>query len=127
GEMTAALRALRKNRVLALTPDLLQKPGRGIPVRLFGRQAELPAGPFFLATRTGAPLLPSFFHREAGRYRLWTHEPLSASGEDHDAAMREMAQRWAALFEAFVREHPDMWQFWLDKRWSAWLTRPGEG
>ena len=31
------------------------------------------------------------------------------------------AQAWASLFEAFVREHPEMWQFWLDKSWSRWL------
>jgi KDO2-lipid IV(A) lauroyltransferase len=122
GEMTAALRVLRKNRVLALTPDLLQKPGTGIPVRLFGRTADLPAGAFFLAARTGAPLLPSFFHREGGRYRLWAHAPLHADPDgDRDAAITALAQEWATLFEEFIRAHPDMWQFWLDKRWSRWL------
>jgi len=122
GEMTSALRALRKNRVLALTPDLLQKPGTGIPVRLFGRTAELPAGAFFLAVRTGAPLLPSFCHKEAGRYQLWSHEPLRVKQDvDRDAAVADLAQQWATLFEEFVRAHPEMWQFWLDKRWSAWL------
>jgi lauroyl/myristoyl acyltransferase len=121
-EMTTALRALRKNRVLAMTPDLLQKPGTGVPVTLFGRTAELPAGPFFLAARTGAPLMPSFFHKEGDSYRLWTHEPMRLeAGDSLEAAIAEGAQRWAGLFEAFVREHPDMWQFWLDKRWSRWL------
>jgi lauroyl/myristoyl acyltransferase len=122
GEMTAALRVLRKNRVLAITPDLIQKPGSGIRVALFGREAELPAGAFFLSARTGAPILPSFFHHEAGRYRLWTHPPLRVdAGSDLNAGISEGAQQWAALFEAFVREHPDMWQFWLDKRWTRWL------
>ncbi|MCC2668055.1 MAG: lipid biosynthesis acyltransferase [Armatimonadetes bacterium] len=118
GEMTAALRVLRKNRVLAITPDLVQKPGTGIPVTLFGRTVELPAGAFFLAVRTGAPLLPSFFHREGDRYRLWTHDPLPINSElERDAAVADAAQQWATLFEQFIREHPDMWQFWLDKRW----------
>ena len=58
--MAAALRALRRNHVLAMTPDLVQRPGTGVPVTLFGRMVELPAGAFFLAVRTGAPLLPSF-------------------------------------------------------------------
>lgn len=121
-EMTAALRALRKNRVLALTPDLIQRHGSGIPVRLFGRTADLPAGPFFLAAHTKAALLPSFFHRQEGRYRLWAHEPLLSDAElDRDARIADMAQQWAGLFEAFLREHPDMWQFWLDKRWGRWL------
>jgi lauroyl/myristoyl acyltransferase len=121
-EITSALRVLRKNRVLALTPDLLRKPGTGIRVRLFNRDADLPAGAFFLAARTGAPLMPTFFHKEAGLYRLWTHEPLRADpGVEQERAVAALAQRWTTLFEAFVREHPDMWQFWLDKRWSRWL------
>ena len=34
------------------------------------------------------------------------------------------AQEWADRFERFVRAHPDMWQFWLDKRWRRWLASP---
>lgn len=121
-EMTTALRILRKNQVLAITPDLPQKPGTGVPVRLFGRSVELPAGPFFLAARTGAPLLPAFFHREEDRYRLWAHEPIAMDpGRSRDERVAAAAQRWAELFEAFAREHPEMWQFWLDKRWEKWL------
>lgn len=121
-EMTTALRVLRKNQVLAITPDLPQKPGTGVPVRLFGRTVELPAGPFFLAGRTGAPLLPAFFHREEDCYRLWAHEPIAMeAGRSRDELVAAAAQRWAELFEAFVREHPEMWQFWLDKRWEKWL------
>jgi lauroyl/myristoyl acyltransferase len=121
-EMTGALRALRKNRILALTPDLIQKPGSGIPVRLFGRTAELPAGPFFLAVRTGAPLLPVFFHHDDARYRMWTPGEISVDeAGDRDSRVADAAQQWTALFEEFVRAHPDMWQFWLDKRWARWL------
>src|SRR5205823_3075733 len=55
-EMAAALRALRENRILGITPDLLQQPGKGVELTLFGRRAWLPPGPAFLASRTGAPL-----------------------------------------------------------------------
>ena len=125
-ELTAALRPLRKGRILALTPDLLQRSGTGIPVRLFGRKAELPAGPFFLAARTGAPFFPSFFVEEEGGYRLYTHEPLEFPPEmEREAALAAAAQQWAELFEEYVREHPDMWQFWLDTKWTRWLQRSG--
>lgn len=127
-EMTTALRVLRKNRVLAMTPDLVQKPGSGVPVQFFGRTVELPAGAFFLAVRTGAPLLPCFFQVENGHYRLWTHPPLALpSSGDRDADVAALAQAWASLFEAHLRRHPDMWQFWLDKRWAAWLDAPAVG
>jgi lauroyl/myristoyl acyltransferase len=41
---------------------------------------------------------------------------------DRDRDIAVAAQEWAGRFERFVRAHPDMWQFWLDKRWRRWLT-----
>lgn len=124
GEMTAALRVLRKNRMLALTPDLIRKPGTGIPVQFFGRTAELPAGPFFLSVKTGAPLVASYGAHECGRYRIWCDEPtiVSVSGAP-ETAIADAAQDWASRFEAYLRRYPDMWQFWLDKRWEQWIRQ----
>ena len=124
-EMTAALRALRLGRVLAVTPDLLRAPGSGVTVRLFGREATLPPGAFFLAVRTGTPLLCSFFWEEGGVYRVRTDEPIEiVRTDDRDRDVADVAQAWATRFETFVREHPDMWLFWLDKRWRRWLAAP---
>jgi lauroyl/myristoyl acyltransferase len=120
-EMTGALRVLRKNRVLAITPDLVRAPGTGVPVRLFGRPVEIPAGPFFLAVRTEAPLVPAFFYHADGAFRMRVMEPLPVREGTRDEAIALMAQEWTDLFEAWVREYPEMWQFWLDKRWVRWL------
>lgn len=122
-EMRAAVRALRANRVLALTPDIIRRPGTGVRVRLFGRDVDLPGGAFYLAVRVGAPLFCSFFREEGGRYQAWTDEPMAiAVTGDRDRDIAVAAQEWADRFERFVRAHPDMWQFWLDKRWRRWLT-----
>jgi len=124
GALRPALRTVRHGGVLALTPDLLQGRKSGVPVRLFGRTARLPAGPFFIARHTGVPLVPSMFHHAEGRYELWARDSLPVDREgDRDVAIADAAQRWADFFEAHLREHPDMWQFWLDKRWSRWLSR----
>ena len=126
-ELASAL-ADRKNRVLALTPDLLRRPGTGVPVRLFGRRAELPAGAFFLAVRARAPLLCSYFWEEDGRYRGRTDDPMEiVTTGDRDRDVAAMAQEWATRFERFVRAHPDMWLFWLDKRWRRWLMAGRDG
>jgi len=122
GEMTTAVRVLRKNHVLALTPDLIRRPGTGVTVRLFGRPVDLPAGPFFLAVRTGAPLLSSFLWEEGGRYRGRTDGPIEiVPTGDRERDVAAVAQAWTTGFERFVREHPDMWLFWLDRRWRRWL------
>jgi KDO2-lipid IV(A) lauroyltransferase len=128
-ELAAAVAALRQNRILGITPDLLQDPGRGVEVALFGRIARLPAGPAYLARRTGAAFVPSFFWKEDYRYRLACEEPIEVSGHgDTEHAVQEGMQAWARRFEAFVRRHPDMWLFWLDKRWGRWLaTAPAAG
>jgi lauroyl/myristoyl acyltransferase len=124
-EMMSAVRVLRKNRVLSITPDLLRAPGTGVPVRLFNRVAEIPAGPFFLSARTGSPIIPAFFHHQDGKYRLRSLPTINVSGEgDVEKHIAEAAQQWTGHFEAFLRKHPDMWQFWLDKRWSQWLRQP---
>lgn len=123
-EITTALRVLRAGQILAITPDLVRKPGTGVPVRLFGREVDLPAGAFFLSLRSGAPLIPSFFHYDYGenRYLLPARQPLEAgAGLGREEAVRELGAAWAGEFESFVRAHPEMWQFWLDKRWAAWL------
>ena len=127
GEMLTAVRTLRKNRVLALTPDLLRRPGTGVRVRLFGREADLPAGAFFLAVRAGAPLLSSFFWEENGRYWARTDPLELAPTGDRARDVAAVAQEWATRFEQFVRAHPDMWLFWLDRRWRRWLMAAPAG
>src|SRR5207253_11154199 len=114
-EMAAALNALRNNRILAITPDLLQTPKKGVRVRFFGREAYLPAGPAFLASRTGAPLVPCFFWKEAGRYRMSCEEPIEVPARADEAGLTAVMQEWCRMFEGFLRAHPDMWLFWLDK------------
>jgi lauroyl/myristoyl acyltransferase len=124
-EMAAALGALRENRMLGINADLLQEPGKGVVVRLFGREACLPPGPAFLALRTGAPLIPCFHWKDGDRYRLYCEEPVEIpSTRDREEAVRAGMQEWARRFERFIARHPDMWLFWLDKRWAAWLRQP---
>lgn len=122
-EITSALRVLREGSVLAITPDLVRAPGTGLPVTLFGRRVELPAGAFFLSRRAGAPLLPArlLYEEKGGRYVLESGEALEAGSTDRDEAVRELAAAWAEQFESTLRRQPEMWQFWLDKRWAAWL------
>ena len=121
-ELVAAVTALRANKILGITPDLLQDPGKGVQVTLFGRKAWLPPGPAYLASRTGASLVPSFFWNDGKRYRLSCEAPIEVRGSgDREAIVQEAMQEWSRLFEQFLRRHPDMWLFWLDKRWGRWI------
>lgn len=123
-EVGAALGALRENNVLAITPDLLQEPRQGVAVTLFGRTAHLPPGAAFLASRTGAPIIPAFFWTEGARYWLTCEAPIYVPERGDAGVIQAAMQEWATRFEAFARRRPDMWLFWLDRRWGRWLEQP---
>ena len=111
-EMAAAVGALRRNRVLALTPDLLQQPGRGVPVTLWGRTAWLPAGAAVLAGRTGAVLLPSGHRAGRGRLPAGRGAPLPVGDVRRDEGeVARVMQAWADSFDRFLHRHPEMWLF----------------
>ncbi|MGH7566013.1 MAG: lysophospholipid acyltransferase family protein [Gemmatimonadota bacterium] len=118
-DMRAAVRWLRKGRVLGIVMD--QEPRKtsdGVVAPLFGQPTMTHVGPFRLARMAGAPLL-TFFCRSAGngRYRARL-EPLPASeAADPEAAIVEDAARFNARLEAAVREDPEHWM-WMYKRWA---------
>jgi len=114
-----ALRVLREGGILASHGDR-DPTGRGRPVTFFGAEADFPAGPFLLAARSGAAIVPTFVLLEPDRrLRVFFEEPIEL-GSDGDEPTRIAAamQRWAELLERRIREHPEQWYcfypFWGD-------------
>jgi lauroyl/myristoyl acyltransferase len=122
-DAVAYLRVLRKGKLLAITPDLLADPGQGVETSIFGRPARLQGGAFTLAILAKAPLI-----RVSGRWQsdstitvMFDRAPLPLDARDRDAAVRAAVQDWCCWFEEKLRQNPDTWLFWLDKRWSRFL------
>jgi KDO2-lipid IV(A) lauroyltransferase len=118
-DMRAAVRWLRKGRVLGIVMD--QEPRRvaeGVVAPLFGHATMTHVGPFRLARMSGAPVL-TFFCRAAGRGRYRARlEPLPESdAADPEIAVAEDATRFNARLEAAVRESPEHWM-WMYRRWA---------
>lgn len=107
----AVLRALRRNRAVAVLADR-STGGPTVTVKLRGRPTRLPQGPWRLAEKSGAPLLPTFVHRRASRrYVLSIGAPLP---EPPRAAKREerllfRARAWTASWEERLRADPAQW------------------
>ncbi|HET6299490.1 MAG TPA: phosphatidylinositol mannoside acyltransferase [Kribbella sp.] len=76
----------------------------GVPVRFFGRQSRMPAGPAALSLRTGAPLIPATLHYEGPDLVITFHETIESAG---GAAV--MTQRCADAFAAGIAAHPQDW------------------
>lgn len=105
------LRELRGGRSIGILPD--QRVDAGRPLPFFGHRAQTTTSPALLALRTGLPLIPVQIERMGhARYRAIFHAPLDAGGGDAEAVTR----RLNALFESWIRRHPEQW-LCMRRRW----------
>ncbi len=115
---TAATRALRANRVLALLSDR-DLAGGGVEVEFFGERTTLPAGPATLALRTGAPLVPATTYFEGRGHHGVARPPLDTTrrGKLRDDVQR-ITQAMAHEFEIMIAHAPEQWHL-LQPNWPS--------
>lgn len=101
--------ALRRNEIVALAFDG-RDGSQWTEVRFLGRPARFSAGPFRLARRTGAAIIPAFMVRHADDTHTLQLEPafaLPATPRDDEAqALAADTQRFADLFAGYVLRYP---------------------
>jgi lauroyl/myristoyl acyltransferase len=106
-----AMKALKNNRTVAMLGD---RPTGGptIEVEWFGRKTQLPQGPWRIALRTGAALLPTFIaRRPENDYILEIGAPIPIPMyNDEIKIAAELAQSWARQWETRVRRDPTQWE-----------------
>jgi len=124
--LAVAMRTLREGKMLYITPDLPRKPDQGVPVSIFGRTVYFPTGVAIMAMRTGAPIVIVLWRHQDGLYDVHCHEPmnLSARGDRGRRAAVAMS-RFAKLMDECLREQPEIWWNWLDKRWTRIIRNKG--
>ncbi|MEZ5065493.1 MAG: lysophospholipid acyltransferase family protein [bacterium] len=117
--LVGALRALRAGEIVAALPDQDTR-GRSAWIEFFGRPARTPTGPFVLARRAGAAMVPVFCHLAPdGRHRIRFLPALPASAaSDRAQAIREDMVHWHEVLEGAIREHPEQW-VWYHRRWKS--------
>jgi KDO2-lipid IV(A) lauroyltransferase len=118
----ALFRCLKEGRSVALFSDLDQKRGP-IFVDFFGTPAATVATPALLAIRSGKPIVcgASWSSGEPLHYRgILDGVFLARPGEDVEAETRRLTSEVNRTLEAFVRRHPEQWN-WIHPRWK---TRP---
>jgi predicted LPLAT superfamily acyltransferase len=107
------LAALRRGEIIAIQGDRVT-PGIGaLPATLFGRAAEVPAGPFALAMAAGVPIFPLFiFRRGHRRYRLRVGEPFEVErSRNRSESFGRAVTLWTAQLEHVIR-----------KAWFQWFA-----
>lgn len=123
GRLAALENILRRGRLVYLTPDLARQRDEGVPVRVFGRTVYLPPGAAVLAQRSGAPYFIQMAHPDGVSQRLHFAGPFSVAAPTgarnaDRVAIQNSLQHFAEHLERFVRESPELWLFWGDKRWT---------
>ncbi|HEX9043838.1 MAG TPA: lysophospholipid acyltransferase family protein [Candidatus Limnocylindrales bacterium] len=112
---------LKRGEMLGLLVDWGYKPD-GIPVRLFDAPTMLPAGPAYLAAKSGATILPIAVRRHGDGHFFVTHdEPITVASTD-DAALAEATQRIADALERTIAAAPEQWYSFK----PIWPDEPAE-
>ena len=122
------LRALSAGHVVALFAEW-DASGRGIPVRLFGSEAQFPPGPAFLGLRGGTPIFVGLWlpGGTPDAYVAFMEEPLEvARTGDLDHDVLAVSQRIASLFERHIRRHPGRWVMFHDL-WAGGVSQSAAG
>lgn len=93
--------------------------GNGLCTKLAGRAVRLPRGPWEIARRTDALVLPVFTAREAGgHFVVYVEEPFKvARTVDEDCDVKQAVERFAALLGGHLARDPSQWavteSYWL--------------
>lgn len=108
--LRVCVQALRDGGVVGLMADR-DFAGSGICVELFGREVRLPRGPWELARRHRARVIPMFsLRRHHDRFTVRAFEPFSVECTgDAEGDIRRAAARWVEAFEATLAPDPAQW------------------
>jgi len=125
GALRAVLDALRRGRLVGILMDQNAARRESVFVDFFGRPASTSRSIAVLAVRTGAPIIPTFAHRNPdGSHRVVIRPALPPpTSNDPEAAVVELTARCTAEIERAIRETPEQW-LWSHDRWR---TRPAGG
>ncbi|HZL99096.1 MAG TPA: hypothetical protein VFD43_02495 [Planctomycetota bacterium] len=111
------LRALQRNELVSILPDVQPRRNVGVWLPFFGRPACTSTFAASLARLTGSVLRPVFLVREGDRYRALIRDRLAPPRADEgDAGLERAMLAWSAALEEEVRRRPEQW-IWINRRW----------
>ena len=120
GALREVLKLLKAGGTVGFLLDQNVAADQGVFVNFLGRPACTHKTLALLALKTGAVVLPVFTFRESRNGHRMIIEPpvlLEETGNvERDVVLN--TQKFTALIESYVREHPDQW-LWVHRRWKT--------
>ena len=114
------VRALKRNRVLAILSDQHARGDSAVVIDVFGRPAKTYSTPAVLQQLTGAPIFFIYSLRTGFmRFRLKFSEPLfyKVSKESKAADILAATQDLSKRLEEIIRQYPEQY-LWAHRRWK---------
>ena len=110
------LSTLKTGGVVAMMGDLRET--RGIQVPFFDRMAYATPVPASLARACNVPIVLGRVVRKKGvRFRIEARAISVPVTEDRQADIETATAQIHAIFESWIREHPEQWM-WIHKKWA---------
>ncbi len=110
------LNIIRRKGNVGMVIDQRVPPDTGIVVPFMGHPARTTPVPAFIATRTGAPAVPTVCRPiSGGRYRLSLGPAILPEGKGPEA-VAALTCRYLQCIEHDIRQQPELW-LWLHRRW----------
>jgi lauroyl/myristoyl acyltransferase len=113
------VKTLKSNGIVVIAFDG-RVADRWVSVPFLNRIAQFSPGPFKLAIRTGATVLPTFVVREDNnRHKIFIEPPMEfiASGEE-EGILRQHTEMFAKIFERYLSNYPCHFGWILYTNWD---------
>lgn len=109
GAAEASINALNQGRTLGLLADIpFGEPGTR--VRICSTPVRLPLGPWAIASRAGATVVPAFVLRDRpGAYRVIFHDAIEPVAGSFRTQMKRLQERYRSLLENYLTLYPEQW------------------
>lgn len=117
GALKGILSTLKKGKLIGILADQAVFPEEGALIDVLGRKAWASKAPVIIAQKSGAPLLPTFIHREGERQVITFHPEHHFSGDMSDEGIQRETQALSRYVENFIVAHPTQW-YWVHRRWK---------
>jgi KDO2-lipid IV(A) lauroyltransferase len=122
------VRALKKNEIIVIAFDG-RTGNTWIPVQLLHRIAQFSPGPFNLAIKTGAPILPAFVVRGKDNKHRIIFEPAMEleTTDDLEKALKINTIKYTGIFEKYLIDYPchfAMTLYTIRREAESGLNRP---
>lgn len=122
--MLAIREKLEAGAMIAILGDRTQAGKKNVTVDFFGGKAELPAGPYLLASMLRCPVyFTAGLYRGGNHYELFCipfAERIDLPRGKREEGIQRYAQQYADMLEEFCRKAPDNWFNFYD----FWGTEP---